>query len=133
MLRLIRKRATAEKVSVFGAILVRIFPELGLNTERYRVSLRIHFTCGKMRTTTTPNMDTFYTESIGTISRRLSIVKLGKDYAEYFKILSSPNPNKGQLTVHTCAIIIFNSGLIFRAHISLHSLNLPLISSTQTL
>ena len=75
-------------------------------------------------------MDTFYVESIGTISIRLSIVKLGKDYAEYFKILSSPNPNKGQLTVHTCAIITFSSS---RAHISQHSLNLPLISSTQTL
>ena len=36
------------------------FPTLGLNTERYRVSLRIQFECGKMRTRKTPNTDNFY-------------------------------------------------------------------------
>ena len=36
------------------------FPAPGLNTERYEVSLRIQFECGKMRTKITPNTDTFY-------------------------------------------------------------------------
>ena len=36
------------------------FSAFGLNTERYSVSLRIQFECGKMRTRITPNTDTFY-------------------------------------------------------------------------
>ena len=36
------------------------FPVFGLNTERYRVSLRIQSECRKMRTRITPNMDTFH-------------------------------------------------------------------------
>ena len=36
------------------------FPAFGLNTERYRVSLRIQPKCGKMRTSKTPNTDTFH-------------------------------------------------------------------------
>ena len=36
------------------------FPVLGLNTERYRVSLRIQSECRKMRTRATPNTDTFH-------------------------------------------------------------------------
>ena len=36
------------------------FPEFGLNTERYSVSLRIQSECGKIRTRITPNTDTFY-------------------------------------------------------------------------
>ena len=36
------------------------FPALGLNTERYSVSLRIQPECGKIRTRRTPNMDTFH-------------------------------------------------------------------------
>ena len=36
------------------------FSAFGLNTERYGVSLRIQFECGKMRTRITPNTDTFY-------------------------------------------------------------------------
>ena len=53
---------TAWKVSVFGVILLRIFPHSDwiLNTERYEVSLRIQSECRKMRTRITPNMDTFY-------------------------------------------------------------------------
>ena len=35
-------------------------PAFGLNTERYRVSLRIQSEYGKMRTRKTPNMDTFH-------------------------------------------------------------------------
>ena len=35
------------------------FPAFGLNTERYFISLRIHFECGKMWTRITPNTDTF--------------------------------------------------------------------------
>ena len=37
------------------------FPAFGLNTEGHSVSLRIQFECGKIRTRTTPNTDTFYT------------------------------------------------------------------------
>ena len=36
------------------------FPEFGVNTERYGLSLRIQSELGKMRTRITPNMDTFY-------------------------------------------------------------------------
>ena len=36
------------------------FPAFGLNTERYRVSLRIQSECGKIRTRITPNTDTFH-------------------------------------------------------------------------
>ena len=34
-------------------------PAFGLNTERHSVSLHIHSECGKIRTTITPNMETF--------------------------------------------------------------------------
>ena len=36
------------------------FPAFGLNTERYRLSLRIQSECGKIRTRITPNTDTFH-------------------------------------------------------------------------
>ena len=36
------------------------FPALGLNTERYGVSLRIQSEYRKIRIRKTPNMDTFY-------------------------------------------------------------------------
>ena len=36
------------------------FPALGLNTERYGVSLRIQSEFGKKRTRITPNTGTFY-------------------------------------------------------------------------
>ena len=36
------------------------FPALGLNTERYSVSLHIQSECVKMQTRITPNTDTFY-------------------------------------------------------------------------
>ena len=44
---------TVWKVSLFGVILVRVFPV-------YLISLRIQSECGKMRTRITPNTDTFY-------------------------------------------------------------------------
>ena len=40
------------------------FPLFGLNTERYSVSLRIQYECGKIRTRKTPNTDTFYVVEI---------------------------------------------------------------------
>ena len=40
------------------------FLAFGLKTERYRVSLRIQSKCGKIRTRTTPNTDTFYAVNI---------------------------------------------------------------------
>ena len=36
------------------------FPEFGLNTERYSVSLRIQSECEKMRTRKTSNADSFH-------------------------------------------------------------------------
>ena len=36
------------------------FPAFGLNTGRYRVSLRIPSECGKIRTRKSPNTDTFH-------------------------------------------------------------------------
>ena len=36
------------------------FPTFGLNTERYGVSLRIHYECRKMRTKKTQNTNTFH-------------------------------------------------------------------------
>ena len=50
-------------MSVFGVILVRIFPHFpafGPNTEKYEVSLRIQSECGKMRSRITPNTGPFY-------------------------------------------------------------------------
>ena len=35
------------------------FPAFGMNTERYDISLRIQFKCGKIRTRITLNTDTF--------------------------------------------------------------------------
>ena len=40
------------------------FPAFGLNSEIYRVNLRIQSKCRKMRTRKTPNTDTFYTAKI---------------------------------------------------------------------
>ena len=55
------KVTTAGKVSVFGVFLVRIFPHLKLNIERYFVFLRIQ---SKMLENTDqktpPNRDTFH-------------------------------------------------------------------------
>ena len=36
------------------------FPAFGLNTERYRMSIRIQTKCGKMQTIITANTDTFH-------------------------------------------------------------------------
>ena len=51
---------TAWKMSVFSVFLIRIFPQFGLNMERYSLSLRIQSECGKIRTSKTPNTDIFY-------------------------------------------------------------------------
>ena len=44
---------------VFGVFLVRIFPVFGLNTEIYRVNLRIQSECGKKQTRETTNTDSY--------------------------------------------------------------------------
>ena len=46
-------------MSVFGVILVRIFPHSDW-ISRYFVSLCIEFKCGKIQARTTPNTDTFH-------------------------------------------------------------------------
>ena len=48
------------KMSLLGILSVSYFSIFGLNKETYRVNLRIHFECGKIRTWKLPNMDTFY-------------------------------------------------------------------------
>ena len=48
---------TAWKLSLFGVILVHIFPHLDWIR---RVSLRIQSECGKLRTRKAPNMNIFY-------------------------------------------------------------------------
>ena len=42
------------------SFLVPYFPVFGLNTEKYGLSPRIQFECGKMRAQKTPNTDTFH-------------------------------------------------------------------------
>ena len=53
------------------------FPAFGLNTERCGVSLRIQSKCGKIRTTITPNLDTFHAVKI--IQKCLLDVMLPED------------------------------------------------------
>ena len=50
-------------------------PALGLNTERYGVSLRIKSECGKIRTRKTPNTDNFY----AVIANLLAMLQTHKD------------------------------------------------------
>ena len=45
------------KVSVFGVILVHIFP---YSDRKFELSLRIQSECEKIRTSITPNTNTFY-------------------------------------------------------------------------
>ena len=55
--QMLTKLNTAWKVSIFGVILVRIFPHPGwLNTDRYSESFRVGPKCGKILT----NTDTFH-------------------------------------------------------------------------
>ena len=51
-------------MSIFGVILVRIFPPFGLNTERYEVYLRIQSEYRKIRTRITPNTDTNFIDML---------------------------------------------------------------------
>ena len=54
-----RERNTAEKVSVFGVILIRI-SRIRTEYEEIPLSLCIQSKCGKIQTRITPNTDTFY-------------------------------------------------------------------------
>ena len=56
------------------------FSAFGLNTERYRVSLRIQSACGKMRTRKTCNMDTFHAVYIRAYT--LKVFTLCKKYSK---------------------------------------------------
>ena len=51
-------------MSIFGVILVRIFPPFGLNTERYEVYLRIQSEYRKIRTRITPNTNTNFIDCL---------------------------------------------------------------------
>ena len=48
------------------------FPTFWLNTERYRVSLRIQSECGKIRTIITLNTDTFYAVAVDRWLRKVT-------------------------------------------------------------
>ena len=48
------------------------FPSFGLNTERYRVSLRIQSECWKIGSRITPNMDNFHVVAVMLIFRNSS-------------------------------------------------------------
>ena len=54
---------TAEKVSVFGVILVRIFPHWGCGK------------CGKMQSKITPNKDTFHTVYVDVTRKSMKAIK----------------------------------------------------------
>ena len=49
------------------------FLVFGLNTERYRVSLRIQSECVKIRTRKTPNTGTYYAVMVSNVYEQLSI------------------------------------------------------------
>ena len=87
-------KTTAQKVSVFGVILVHIFPALGLNAGRYGVSLRIQSECGKMRIRITPNTGTFYAVNVCSINDTSSSESMEKAAAvEMFgRSISLHNP-----------------------------------------
>ena len=61
---------TGWKVSVFGVLLVRIFPY----SDWIRRSLRIQSECGKMRTRITANTDTFHAVSFSLIGSNLKLL-----------------------------------------------------------
>ena len=70
-------------MSIFGVILVRIFPTFSRIQTEYgeirsinEVSLRIQFECAKMRTRITPNTDTFYAVHVYSTFMLLVHVKL---------------------------------------------------------
>ena len=56
------------------------FPAFRLNTERYEVSLRIQFECGKIWTRITPYTDTLY--AVYLLKVVLEIPKKGLKYVE---------------------------------------------------
>ena len=67
---------TAWKVSKYGIFSGPHFLAFGLNTERYSVSLRIQFKCGKYRPEKTPYFNTLYVVAIW---YSLSILSLSTD------------------------------------------------------
>ena len=64
------------------------FPAFGMNTERYSVSLCIHFECGKRQTRITPNTDTFHAEYFKDyLSYRKQKIKVNKTFSNWKYIL----------------------------------------------
>ena len=64
------------------------FLAFGLNTERYKVSLRIQSECGKIRTRITPNTDTFYAvKPLVTCTIKLAGGVLLKKKLKYFELI----------------------------------------------
>ena len=57
---LISSKSTFRKKCLHSELFWSVFPTFGMNTERCGVSVRIQCKCGKMRTRTTPNMDSFH-------------------------------------------------------------------------
>ena len=86
-------------MSVFGVILVHIFPHSERNKVRYGVSLRIQSKCGKMQTRITPNMDTFYAvspylNSWLSYSRQLVLLKVHSSRCHRLQLLSMKTPKR---------------------------------------
>ena len=74
------------------------FPAFGLNAERYSVSLRIQFECGKMQTRITPNTDFLRSEKYSKyfqgkiITRRKHLRKISK--TNHTSVVSGPHTLK---------------------------------------
>ena len=58
--RILKTNSYCKKGIRVGSFSGPYFPAFGLNTEKYRISLRIKSQCSKIRTRKTPNTDTFH-------------------------------------------------------------------------
>ena len=79
------------------------FPTFGLNMERYGVSLCIQSKCGKIRTRTTPNTDTFYVVWCCSYPIHYALQS-----AKYAVKISCPSCNSSYALSHIICIIILS-------------------------
>ena len=87
------------------------FSVLGLNTEKYSVSLRVQSECGKIRTRVTPNTGTFYTlllSNFFTESGKCLINQSYHSYQAYFD-----NGLLFVLAIFSCSSMIIMMGVHF--------------------
>ena len=62
--RALLKQGSLREKFLYSEFFSPYFPAVGLNTERYFVSLHIQSECGQRRTRKTPNTNTFYAVAI---------------------------------------------------------------------